>query len=192
MEIAANKKSQAIANLTCQLSNLLVIPHQFIIHMALTGVASRARRQALFTFSTVSFVVTMAIENSTITKLATQTLLIAGQRVTITSVGVSLYNPANISLAQGFDPGTLVGIVVGAAAGILLLVLVVTAISCYVWKEHTLRTYRIEMTENIPNTEDSKALEYKKEAATENYYQLDVQTDRNSSETQSYTVHTTV
>ena len=61
------------------------------------------------------------------------------------TAGLLLECKANISLAQGFDPGTLVGIVVGAAAGILLLVLVVTAISCYVWKEHTLRTYRIEV-----------------------------------------------
>ncbi|KAL5484607.1 hypothetical protein EMCRGX_G021136 [Ephydatia muelleri] len=160
--------------------------------MTLTGVAARTRRQTLFTFSTVSFVVTMAIENNTITRLVNQTLLIAGQRVTITSVCISLYSPNPVSL-QGFDPGAIVGIVIGAAAGILLLVLVVTAISCYVWKEHTLRTYRIEMTETAPDMEDSKALEYKKETSTENnYYQLDVQTDRSSSERQSYTVHTTV
>eukprot|EP00731_Ephydatia_muelleri_P012206 Em0006g1100a len=44
----------------------------------------------------------------------------------------------------GFDPGVRVGIVVGAAAGVLLLVLVVIAIGCYVWKKHTLRTYRIQ------------------------------------------------
>eukprot|EP00731_Ephydatia_muelleri_P012211 Em0006g1105a len=86
-------------------------------------------------------------------------------------------------ILKGFDPGVIVGIVVGAAAGVLLLVLVVIAIGCYVWKKHTLRTYRIQNV--AAGVEDSMALEYKKEAAAENEYQLDV-------ERQSYTVYTTV
>ena len=47
---------------------------------------------------------------------------------------------------HGLAPSTVVGIVVGSVAGVLLLVMVVMVIGCYVWKEHTLRTYRIEVS----------------------------------------------
>ena len=48
-------------------------------------------------------------------------------------------------MVHGLDPAIVVGIVVGSVGGVLLLVVIITGIGCYVWKEHTLRTYRIEV-----------------------------------------------
>lgn len=194
VEIGTQQKPQAVANVTCQLSNMLGVSHVYITRVTLGGVAGRVRRQGLFSFNTVSFVITTTTDNSTIAKLNNRTLTIAGQRVNVTSVSISIAIPVSSSAEQGLAPGTVVGIVVGSVALILLLVLVVTAIGCYVWKEQTFRTYRIELAENAQNIEeDSKATELKKESSIDNnYYQLSIPTDRNSSERQSYTLQTTV